>query len=692
MNIFYKTGSTLKAVYCLLAILLLFAAAASAQNKKMNHPLQLADRYFAAGEYYTAALLYGQYLNPAKEQQRTVSDFPLNLKERRNSFAAMQGNSRFDILFKQAESYRLAHYWKEAAAAYKECSDYDASKYADALYWYAVCERSMGHYSSAEEILKNYLNHPGDIQFTEQARKELQSIKFIQMQLARPDSVLFTTIKLQAPSGAEKGAYAPVYLGGNQFLFSSTETSFTQAVGANPHLSRLFYGSLQDGHFVSMEPLIIPGADPTANQGAATISPDGKRIYFTQWKKQDGNPGGQSSIYFSTRLSEGWSTAAELPLINLAGYNSRQPFLSSDGKYLFFSSDMPGGSGGFDIWYAPLNEDGTTATPVNAGPVINSDQDEVAPFYHSSSQTLVFSSNGRLGMGGFDLYAAKGNGYGWQMPENLGHPVNSPKDDIYFYAAENTALLANAFLSSDRGEGCCLETYHISKKPKNKTLGGFVFECERYAPLGGAEVVLKDMSGKTWATTTDAGGRYYFELGDKMYNELSLTVNKEFYFEHAAPLKIQRIDESDWLTDNLQNSALCLQKIPEEKPEEPAPLVIKAADVVTVFFDFDKSALKPEALRKLDSIYQVMMEEPAATIQISGYTDGLGSDAYNKKLSDRRAKACADYLVKKGIDKKRVSFASFGACCPVEMEKINGRDNPDGRSKNRRALINVKKD
>ena len=93
----------------------------------------------------------------------------------------------------------------------------------------------------------------------------------------------------------------------------------------------------------------------------------------------------------------------------------------------------------------------------------------------------------------------------------------------------------------------------------------------------------------------------------------------------------------------------------------------------------------------MDSIYRVMAEDPSVTIQISGYTDGLGSAVYNQKLSDKRAKACADYLIKKGIKASRVTLVSFGSCCPVEMELINGRDNPDGRSKNRRALINVKK-
>ena len=120
--------------------------------------------------------------------------------------------------------------------------------------------------------------------------------------------------------------------------------------------------------------------------------------------------------------------------------------------------------------------------------------------------------------------------------------------------------------------------------------------------------------------------------------------------------------------------------------------MIKPETVVSVYFDFDRSDLKERGLEQLDSIYHVLLADTLATIQISGYTDGLGSEEYNKKLSDRRAKSCADYLVSKGIDSSRITFESFGACCPVEMELINGRDNPDGRSMNRRALINITKD
>jgi OOP family OmpA-OmpF porin len=677
--------------FMILAICMCCTIAQGQQSKKpaQKSPVQLGDQYFAAGEYYTAAHLYGQYLNPSKKQKE-ANDFPLNIKGRRTA-TTNNKVSRADILFKQAESYRLANYFQEAANAYKQCSEKDPAKYSNALYWYAVCERSLGHYASAEESLKQYLSAAGENgEYSEAAKKELQTLTFIQEQLARPDSILFKIQKLDIANSNEKGAFAPAFVNGNQFLISSTQADSVQVNGVNPNHSRLFSATLNNGSLEAMEPIAIPASDPMTNQGAASISADGKYLYFSQWKKEKGQT--VSSIYYSTKQAGGWSAPTLVPSINIKGFNSKQPFYSTDGKYLFFASDRPGGSGGFDIWYASLKEDGTTGEPYNAGLIINSKGDEQAPFYHNSSNTLVFSSNGREGMGGYDLFTAKGSEITWNKPENMGHPVNSAKDDIYFYAPEQTSLLSNAIISSDRGSGCCLESYKITKAPKNKRLTGIINDCKDNTPAADAQVILKDVSGKTWNATTDANGTFVFEIGSDTYPELSLTINKDQYLESASLFKPEKTDETDLLTDNLINGTICIEKKPEEKPIEPEPLVIKAEDVVTVFFDFDRSLLKGEAVSKLDSIYNIMKENPASTIQISGYTDGLGTAEYNNVLSDKRARACADYLIKKGIEASRVTFVSFGACCPIEMELINGRDNPDGRSRNRRALINVKKE
>jgi outer membrane protein OmpA-like peptidoglycan-associated protein len=369
-----------------------------------------------------------------------------------------------------------------------------------------------------------------------------------------------------------------------------------------------------------------------------------------------------------------------LASVNQEGYNSKQPFCTPDGRYLFFSSDRPGGSGKYDIWYAPLLEDGKTGAAVNAGAVINTPGDEQAPFYQESGHTLVFSSNGRLGMGGYDLFSTIGFGQEWNTPENLGHPVNSSRDDIYFFAPEHTSLLANAMFSSDRGADCCFNTYRVAKEEKKKYVTGIIMDCISKEPLGDVEISVKDPAGETRIIKTGADGQYEIALtGPEDQYRLSLTRN--LYKEKTGELSISSIDESGWLTDILTAESICLEK----------KLVIKPENVVTVFFDFDRSELRERAVVVLDSIYQVLMEDTLATIQISGYTDGLGTVEYNKKLSDRRASACAGYLMAKGIDSTRISFESFGACCPIEMEIINGRDNAEGRSKNRRALINISK-
>ena len=640
--------------------------------------LVLADQYFAAGDYFTAAGLYEQFLNPGSKQ-KAFTGFPLNSKKNRQGLTGSQV-SKLDILYKQAESYRLANYWPQASAKYKECFEKDAAKYAAGLYWYAVCQRSIANYAVAKESINTFLTAYGaGNPYQQAAQQELQTLQFTKSQVARPDSILYNIEKINVSSGTGKGIFAPAAITANQFLITSTQADSVVNPGVNPFHNRLFYTTLADGIMQNYLPVNIEGVDATLNQGAASISANGNYLYFTQWKKEKGQA--ISSIYYSVKKENGWSNPFLLPTINQETYNSKQPFCSADGNYLFFASDKPGGSGQFDIWYAPLQPDGTTGEPVNAGAAINTAGNEQAPFYHHSSNTLIFSSDRTTGMGGYDLYTSKGWKTEWKTPENMGHPVNSSRDDLYFFASQKETLLNKAIVSSDRGSECCLETYVISKMPKKKMVAGIIRDCRNNEPLSDAEVVMKDAAGKTLRTTTGNDGKYKFELTSDV-NQQELFVSKELYKEKTGGITVEANDESDWLTDIVINTAICLEK----------KLVIKPETVVTLYFDFDKSQLKDRSTAQLDSIYSVLVENSTATIQISGFTDGRGSIEYNRILSDKRAKACADYLIQKGLNTSRISFESFGACCPVEMELINGRDNADGRSKNRRALINITRD
>lgn len=657
----------------LILILSFFLFEATAQADKR---LVLADQFFAEGEYFTAAGLYGQFLKPAVKSKGT-SNFPLNSKK--NTEGKLGANrSRLDVMYRQAESYRLANYWAEASLLYKECFEKDASKYADALYWDAVCQRSLGNYAVAEESVNRFLqSYSAGNNYQQAAEKELRTLQFIKAQITRPDTALYYIQKINTAFG-EKGIFAPVATSSNQYLVTSTQTD-SVAQGINPYHNRLFYTSYANGDFQAMEPVVINGIDLSFNQGAASLSADGNHLYFTQWKKEGGQA--VSSIYLANKNGSGWSRPELLPSVNQKGYSSKQPFCTADGKYLFFASDRKGGQGNFDIWYAPLRADGTTGEPINAGTGLNTSDNEQAPFYHSASNALVFASDRAPGMGGFDLFVSKGWEKQWQLPQNMGHPVNSSRDDIYFFASQNGALLNNAFFGSDRGSECCLSVYKVSKTDKKRTSQGVILDCKNNNPVAGAEVIMTDKTGKTLRTTTGEDGKYSFVLsGDMQQGQLSVT--KDQYNEKTETITVESVDETSWHTDIVKNAAVCIEK----------KFVLKVENVVTVYFDFDRSLLKERGREQLDSIYNVLMEDTAATIQISGYTDGRGSETYNKKLSDKRAKACADYLIQKGLVSTRISFESFGACCPLEMELINGRDNPDGRSMNRRALINISKE
>ncbi|TWI83114.1 WD40 repeat protein [Lacibacter cauensis] len=661
-NSLYKTAG--RTALCLFACTVMQQATAQVDQR-----IKQAEQYFAAGDFLTAANLYEQYLKPSPKE-KSKADFPLNAKHGRQGSSMGKGVTKNDLLYKQAESYRLAHYLPQAAERYKAVAAADMNNYAHALYWYAVCQRALGNYAAAEESLNEFLakataNDP----YRAAAENELKTLNYVKQQTARPDTVMYTLQKFAVST--DKGVFAPVYAG-NQFVVTGTEKDTAAQAGVNPNHNRLYTATLANNVLSVSEPLTV-GADATANQGAATTSADGKHLYFTQWKTESGKQ--VFAVYHASKTADGWSTAEEVTTVNKDG-SSKHPQLSADGKYLFFSSNRAGGKGGYDIWYAPVNADGTVGEAMHTGAAINTPHDEQTPFYHSATKTLVFATDGKAGMGGFDLFTAKGEGSNFTAVENMGYPVNSVRDDVYFFTSDQQNLLTNAVFSSDRGSECCLETYTVTKAPKKKIFTGIVLDKKDNQPVANATVVI-NVNGKQLKVTTDANGRYKTAIETDA--EGTVTVSKHRYSEKQSNVSIVKTDESDWSSTTFTNNDIVLDR----------KIILTPETVVTVYFDFDKHNIKPDAAFKLDSLYDILVKNPGAIVQISGYTDGLGSVEYNKILSDRRAKACADYLMAKGVDSARISFESFGECCPLEMEIINGRDNADGRAKNRRGLINI---
>jgi outer membrane protein OmpA-like peptidoglycan-associated protein len=439
----------------------------------------------------------------------------------------------------------------------------------------------------------------------------------------------------------------------------------------------LFYANESSDYTIQgMEMIAVEGNDNEANQGTAVLHPNGEYLYFTQWTKEKDQSA--SGIYVSRRKDGKWNTPEKLLQVNGDGFNSKQPAIASNGSAMYFSSNRPGGSGGFDLWSVALDANGLpNGEPVNIGSSVNTSGDEQAPYFLPSEQLLVFSTNNRPGMGGYDLFKTKGSGTSWTTPENLGYPVNSTRDDIYYYNS-SPEFMKHAYLSSDRGSNCCLETYHLEKLPKKKKLVGQLVACNNSEPMEGAEVELNTGTGNK--TRTDAEGKFSFELKEDD-KPTELVFSKDSFIAKTTQYKLIELNEKDPLTNVYLNETVCLDKIEIIKPENVSP----------VYFDFDKSKLLKSGKATLDSVYDILANNPTYSIKVDAHTDSKGSEEYNIKLSKRRAEAVVNYLVKKGIDPVRITREAFGKSLPAVDDMPNGVYDPAAAQQNRRALIHITK-
>jgi len=637
--------------------------------------LREADAYFESEVYYSAAKMYEQYLNPVKN--KNTGDGMRLYKNIGNGMVGSKINtySRADVLLKTAHAYRLSYYFEEAIKYYETAFQQDEKKYAAALYWIGVCQRNLGRLETAQSFLNRYTDHMAATDSLKNlAKEELTTITYIRQQMQRKDTSLFVIQKADTSSG--RGYFA---FGGTS---AANVMTGTIPAGNNsklpvPFLHRLYTANSSDKIISAGMPLNIEGLDAGMNQMTGVISANGNILYFTQWGNESGKP--VAKIYYSTKLASGnWSAPVLLPGINQESSNHKHPHVSEDGKTLYFASDRAGGFGKYDIWYAVLDASGMPSAPQNAGNLINTSGDEVAPFYHSQSKTIVFSSNGREGMGGFDFYYAEGKQGAWKAVENAGYPLNSFRDELFFYS-EGKKLLQHVFFSSDRNSDCCLQLFHLEKLPKKRMVKGKLTDCNTASPLAGAVLT----SGAGIQVKTDATGLYSFEVDEDFQRDISLSFKKDNYTEKSFSVSLTA-DETDPLVTHLNAEPLCLEEI-----KIPEPVIVKKEEVAFVNFDFNKSNLLKSNAAVLDSFFIVLKNNPSFTVKIDAHTDTKGTEKYNLKLSNQRANAVARYFITKGIASTRVIFEGFGKCCPLEPEMVNGKYDNEAARRNRRALIHI---
>ncbi len=404
------------------------------------------------------------------------------------------------------------------------------------------------------------------------------------------------------------------------------------------------------------------------------LSKDGTALYIYN---SDVNSG---DIFKSVLQSDGrWSKAERLPEPVNSEYNENGVTLSEDGQWLYFSSNRPGGNGGFDIYVSERNNSGGWKKPRNLGPVINTEYDEEGPFICCENKTLYFSSLGGRGMGGFDIYKSDYSTASdtWGLPQNLGYPINTPDEDVHFspsvdgYRAYYATTREDGFGFTDIYEITFIDDKEKIEKIKQPdalpvTVLIKVIDAESEEILD-AKVSLK-VAGRNILIPYSGNNGIY---------EFSITDEKQLEYELSAEMK-----GFAYYNDNVTLPGAGSEAVTVERVIRLSKLVKGYSKVLhNLYFDFDKTILKDESYTELNKLEKMMSENSGMQIGIVGYTDKVGTEKYNIELSLQRALAVKNFLISKNIDTRRIKTGGLGSRFPL----ASNDDEKEGRELNRRV-------
>ena len=676
-----KSRSYLKATI-LLALALFSNFMTRANVGKVEYYYE-AEKLFNDGAYHEAALAYEKYISSEKELavSNSLSHFVKEKKMKRKVRQAIYQ----DAVYHLAESYRLSHDYINAEKYYQEAMGFKSADldFPELVYWYGVTLRANQKYDEATKAFTDFIaSNQGKQSNKERAKKQLVDLQFVKTQLDKAKDNEIVVRPNTIPGQASSFALAIEHGDTVAFTSINAESKMDKNGKTTYTYHHRLYESVVGANLLENKKA-FPFQEDGMENGQASFSKDGKRMFFTKWGMLGNKK--RSVIYQSTKTDNGWSVPVKMAEpVNALGYDSEQPFITPDSKYLLFSSNRPGGQGGYDIWYVDLSNNSRVITAHNMGKKINTAGDECSPFYNAANQTLIFASNGLVGMGGFDIYAAKGNAdfSDWEKPVNPGAPINSVKDDMYYISTNDEHIWERGWLSSDRNSDYGLALFSIGKNITKKVYGTIV-DAVTKKPLAGALIVVSDERQPTkvlLGKTTDNQGRYEFELQN--VSKFILHVEKEGFVEidHTYASRLESTN------DSIQNETISLERTKDKQAEELLTSLksVKRKSQIGNF-KFEKTSLNKAAKENLDSLASIMEKFPTIKVQLNGYTDKVGSAQYNLKLSQERVNACIEYLTKLGIDKDRLIGKGYGEASPIAAEKINGKDNPSGRAKNRRV-------
>jgi outer membrane protein OmpA-like peptidoglycan-associated protein/outer membrane protein assembly factor BamD (BamD/ComL family) len=477
--------------------------------------------------------------------------------------------------------------------------------------------------------------------------------------------------------------YFPAITADEKFLVFTARRGYGINDDENLYLTKFVNGS-----WTPPQP-ISPTINTKGNEGTGSISADARVLVFTSCDYPDAE--GSCDLYISYREGNNWSKPENLRKINSPSWESH-PSLSADGKRLFFASTRPGGVGGHDIWCSEMDENDEWQKPYNLGAPINTPLDELSPFIHANGQTLFFASDGHPGIGAFDLFMSTFDGKKWSESKNLGPPINTKNSEMALYLTANGN---RAFYSKEEDteipENTINRTPPHLKGNSKKMQNSFIYELNWPAWLK-----LKNPCGYVTGTVSDALTKQkiaakidlidleqdqtiYRVVSDKLYGNYTMvlaTGKKYGLFVSADGYLYQSMTFDYEHSPTLEPRVINFELMPVKKGERTV--------MQNIFFESGKFELLPASIPELKKVIQFLNQNGDAKIEISGHTDDVGNEADNLKLSNQRANAVAEYLIKNGIEKNRIIAKGMGKSKPL-VPNIN----EENRAQNRRIEFSV---
>lgn len=534
----------------------------------------------------------------------------------------------------------------------------------------AECYFYLGDYTNAKKYAKEFLSTPGTSANNVAFCKKLIASADFAISQPKSDPIPFENLGTQINSNYDE--YFPSTSADERFLYFTRNTAGNEDI----FVSEQVRGVWSPANRIDMPDMNEDGTfnsiNTSHNDGAHTISPDGKYLFFTSCGRPKSF--GSCDLYFASKSGGIWNKPKLLPKpINTISWES-QPCASNDGSEIYFVSSRPGGIGGIDIYVTQVSEKGVFSEPQNLGEIINTPYDEDKPFLHPDGKTLYFSSNGHPGYGGKDLFMSKKVDGVWQKPINLGSAINTLGDEVSIFV--NTigtkAYVARNAESGPGRNNLDLFSFELPKsyRPEKATyMKGLVIHKLTKRPLSAQVKVFDPIESKTLTNvqSDSKNGEFLFpvSLTSSMYG---FNVNKQGFALYSKNIEIQK--------SNSNAQDLVIELMPLEKGTK--------FELRNVFFETAKFELKPSSKTELDIVVNMLKQHPSLNILISGHTDNIGQESNNKVLSENRAKSVMNFLIEAGIEAGRLKYKGFGSLQPLQPNTT-----PEGRAINRRTEIEI---